>query len=102
MIDNNLPEPKQLDNPLIWLVPSNSNHNVTYQVDLGANNGIGECSCRGFQITCLQQMKRREVKVARCTHLREIRNLLRNKLFEGKDPLDFIIEMMVKKDKNYT
>jgi hypothetical protein len=93
-------EPEQHDSPLRWLVPSDTEGGVTYLVDVSANGGVGECQCRGFQITCKGQMERKESTCARCKHIRKVREILRKKLFDGVDPLDIVIKMMKDKDLN--
>lgn len=101
LVDNHIPEPVMKDNPLSWDVPSESEHDVTYHVELGHNLPIGECDCKGFQITCIKQMKTGEAKVARCKHLRRVREKLRKKLFDEKDPLDLVITMLKAQDTNH-
>ena len=102
VIDNHIVEPEMRDqNGLVWRVPSDTEHDVTYDVDLAAYNGVGECPCRGFQITCVQQMRRGESTCARCKHIRRAREALRKKLFDGNDPLDLVIKMIKEKDLNY-
>lgn len=102
LITNHILAPEMRDeNGLVWRVPSESDNDVTYEVDLAANNGVGECPCKGFQITCVQQMKRGESTCARCRHIRRAREAMRNKVFNGFDPLDIVIKMIKDKDLNY-
>jgi hypothetical protein len=100
-VDAHIPDPVMQETPLRWLVPSETNYDKTYLVDLGANNGIGQCVCKGFEITCVKQMKEQPGTISRCRHIRSARTALRNKLFAGKDPLDLLIQMLKDKDQNH-
>ena len=99
-VTNHINAPEPQDTPLRWLCPSFTEHEATYMVDVGASNGVGVCSCKGFQITCIKQMRENPGTIARCVHLRAVRTVMRNKMFSGRDPLDIVIELLKKEDKN--
>jgi hypothetical protein len=76
------------DSPLRWQVPSSSESDIHYLVDLGANDGLGECQCSHFVFVCGPRIRQGERR--RCRHI----NLARSWF------LDWSIEAFKNHDKN--
>lgn len=59
------------DGPLRWEIPSSSEHDSIYLVDLGANGGIGVCQCNHWLYHAETAIKRGERPT--CRHIVEAR-----------------------------
>ena len=67
-----------------WLHESDSRPGEHHLVDLKELNGNGECSCEHFMYRLKPELERGERQVARCTHIRAVREHL----------LDFVLETL--------
>ena len=76
------------DSPLRWEVPSSSETGAAYLVDLGANDGLGECQCAHFMYVCGPRIKHGETR--RCRHINMARAWF----------MDWAIEAFKNHDKN--
>ncbi len=83
-----IPEPQVHDSPIRWLVPSCSKSTTTYLVDLGSNNGAGECQCEHFRFVCRKEIEAGRIK--RCRHIHMAREAFAN----------WAIKEFSKQDKN--
>lgn len=76
------------DSPLRWNVPSSSETGASYLVDLGANDGLGECQCAHFIFVVGPRIKLGERR--RCRHINMARQWF----------TDWAIEAFKNHDKN--
>jgi hypothetical protein len=69
------------DNPLRFLVASESDNDIKYLVDIGENDAFGKCTCQHFDFR-IQPAINSSTRTIRCKHITKAREFFLDNLIK--------------------